>query len=192
MNHTHTLRRPGGLAVAALLTGVLLAACGSSSTSSSSKTSTSAAAGGSASRTALVACLRKHGVTLRRGAPGGGPPSGAPGTSGGSGGGGFGGFGGGGARRFSGANRGKFQAAFKACGANFPHGGRRFTFSHAAVTKYVTCVRQHGYNLPTPNFSGKGSVFPAGIRSNAKFQKASRACQSLLRPPGAPGAPPGA
>ncbi len=46
----------------------------------------------------------------------------------------------------------------------------------------MTCVRQHGYNLPSPNFSGKGPVFPANIRSNAKFQAASRACQSLLVP----------
>ena len=47
----------------------------------------------------------------------------------------------------------------------------------------MTCVRQHGYNLPNPNFSGKGPVFPANIQNNAKFQAASRACQSLLVPP---------
>jgi hypothetical protein len=37
--------------------------------------------------------------------------------------------------------------------------------------------------MPAPNFSGKGAVFPANIRSNAKFQAASRACQNLLVPP---------
>jgi hypothetical protein len=191
MNENHLARRALACTALALLTAILLAACGSS-TSSSSSPSASAASGASTRRTALVTCLRKHGVTLPRGVPGGGPPSGAPGAGGGSGG---GGFGGGGARRFSGAGRGKFQAAFKACGTNFARGGPRFAFSHQAISKYLTCVRQHGYQLPAPNFSGHGPVFPAGIRSNAKFQKASAACQSLLRPsgaPGSPGAPPGA
>jgi hypothetical protein len=44
-------------------------------------------------------------------------------------------------------------------------------------------VRQHGYpEMPNPNFSGKGSVFPANIRTNPKFQAASRSCQSILVP----------
>ena len=64
-------------------------------------------------------------------------------------------------------------------------GGRRFTLSHAAVTKFVACVNQHGYKLPTPNFSGKGPIFPVSIEKNAKFQKAARACQADLRPAGA-------
>ena len=85
------------------------------------------------------------------------------------------------------ANNPKLRAAFQACGARFGFGaggqGFRGRLSRANITKYVTCVRQHGYNLPNPNFSGKGPVFPANIRSNAKFQAASRACQSLLVPP---------
>ena len=78
----------------------------------------------------------------------------------------------------------KLRAAFQACGAQFGFGGGRFRgrLSRTAITKYVTCVRQHGYDLPNPNFSGKGPVFPANIRTNAKFQAASRACQSLLVP----------
>jgi hypothetical protein len=43
-------------------------------------------------------------------------------------------------------------------------------------------VRQHGYSLPNPNFSGHGPVFPASIRSNPKFESASRPCQRLLFP----------
>ena len=43
-------------------------------------------------------------------------------------------------------------------------------------------MRQHGYNLPNPNFSGKGSVFPSNIRTNPKFLAASKACQSILIP----------
>ena len=80
----------------------------------------------------------------------------------------------------------KLRAAFQACGARFGFGGGqgfRARLSHTTITKYVTCVRQHGYNLPNPNFSGKGPMFPANIRNNAKFQAASRACQSLLAPP---------
>lgn len=187
----------------ALALGCLIAACGSASSSSgssgsggssSSTTASAAAAGGGASssqRTKLAACLKQHGVTLPS-RPAGAPPSGAPGSGSASGSGtgttgtgttrrrGF--FGGGGF-----ANNPKLQAAFKACGANFGFrgGGGRFTgrLSHTAVTKYVTCVRQHGYNLPNPNFSGKGPIFPANIQSNAKFQAASRACQSILVPP---------
>lgn len=74
----------------------------------------------------------------------------------------------------------------KACGANFRfRAGGHFAgrISHQAIDKYVACVRQHGYNLPAPNFSGKGSIFPANIRSNPKFVAASRSCQSLLIPP---------
>jgi len=189
----------------ALALGCMIAACGSSSGSttsgssgssgSSSSTTASAAAGGSgpnsAQRAKLAACLKQHGVTLPS-RPAGAPPGGASGSGSASGTGttgtsttrrrGF--FGGGGAF----ANNPKLQAAFKACGANFGFrgGGGRFTgrLSHTVINKYVTCVRQHGYNLPAPNFSGKGSVFPANIRSNAKFQAASRACQSILAPPG--------
>jgi hypothetical protein len=92
-------------------------------------------------------------------------------------------FGGGAGRNFT----PKMRAAFQACGAQFGFGaggrGFRGRLSHTAITKYVTCVRQHGYNLPNPNFSGTGPIFPRNIQSNAKFQAASRACQSLLIPP---------
>jgi hypothetical protein len=178
------------LALAALATSGLIAACGSSSSNSSNQTtsSTSAASAGSGSgsnRTALTACLRKHGITLPAGAgaPGGGPPPSAP-PSGGSGAPAGGsppsGFPGG-------ANGAKLQAAFKACGANFPARRNGAALPRKTIQKYVTCVRQHGYQLPNPNFSGNGPVFPANIRSNTKFQAASRACQNLLSPTGAPG-----
>jgi hypothetical protein len=183
-----------------LALGCLIAACGSAgsaSSSSSTGTTTASAAAGDGSpgganparRAALVACLKQHGVTLPArppgaggGAPGGGTGTGTTGT--GTNGTGTtprrGFFGGGGF-----AGNPKIRAALQACGARFGFGGGRFrgTLARANVTKYVTCVRQHGYNLPNPNFSGKGPVFPANIRSNAKFQAASRACQSLLVPP---------
>jgi hypothetical protein len=192
--------------ILALALGCLIAACGSASSStsstasagaSSSGTTTSASTGtggpNSANRTKLVACLKSHGVTLPSrpaGAPSGGAGGGtgttgggAPPGGGGPPGGGFFGGGSGGGRRF--ANNPKLLAAFKACGANF--GFRRGNFagriSHTTITKYVDCVRQHGYNLPNPNFSGKGSVFPSNIRTNPKFVAASKACQSILVPP---------
>jgi hypothetical protein len=198
MTHLRTVRL-AMLAGTVLITALVLAACGSSSNTSSgsasSSSSASAAAGrpSSAARSKLVACLKSHGVTLpnrpsgarRRpsgGGEGGGPP---PGGGGGF----FGGGGGGGNGRPGGGrfNDPKFRAAFQACGAGqFPQ--RRFAPNKAAVTKFVACVKQHGYNLPTPNFSGKGPVFPAKIEQNKTFQTASRACASDLRPQGAPGA----
>jgi hypothetical protein len=203
------------VALVCLAAGSLVAACGSASSSSSSSSSTTTttassgsggagAAGGaggnfSAQRAKLTACLKSHGVTLpsRPAGAGGAPPAGGAGSGGGTGTGtgtgttprrrgGF--FGAAGA-----ASNPKLAAAFKACGANFGGGrggGFRGQLSHAAVTKYVTCVRQHGYNLPAPNFSGKGPIFPANIQSNAKFQAASKPCQSLLVPARG-GAPPG-
>ena len=186
--------------VVVLALGCLVAACGSAGSSSSasntSTTTASAAAGGGsggganpARRAALVTCLKQHGVTLPARPPGagGGPPGGGSGT--GTTGTGTNGTGTTPRRGFFGGGGGfaanpKMRAALQACGARFGFGGgSRFRLARANVTKYVTCVRQHGYNLPNPNFSGKGPVFPSNIRSNAKFQAASRACQSLLVPP---------
>ncbi len=189
MNPVRPIRLPL-LCLAAVAITLALAACGSSSTSSSSSSASAAAASGgtSATRTKFTACLKAHGVTL----PSFHRPTGGYGYGYGyGGGGGFGGGGPGGAgSRF--ANP-KFQAAIKACGggafAGRFGGGRRFAFNHAAVTKFAACVRSHGFNLPAPNFTGKGPVFPASIEKNAKFQTASKACASDLRPSGA-GTPP--
>jgi hypothetical protein len=175
------------LTLVVLALGGLIAGCGSASNSSStttSRTTASAAAGGAGGpnasrRAALTACLKQHGVTLPARPPGAGGRTGTtPNGTGTTPRRGF--FGGGGGF----ANNPKLRAAFQACGARFGFGGgRRFQLSRTAITKYVTCVRQHGYNLPNPNLSGKGPVFPSNIRTNAKFQAASRPCQSLLAPP---------
>lgn len=171
-----------------------LAACGSSS-SSSSTSSAAAGAGAStgtaafaASRSKFAACLKQHGVTLpaRNGQHhffgGGANGSGAPPA------GGF--FGGGGAAGGGFRSNPKSQAAFKACASLLPRGGRFFRSGtgrrRAAIESFVKCVRQHGYNLPTPNLSGTGPVFPRSIESNAKFRSASKACAKLLVPRGAP------
>jgi hypothetical protein len=190
MNHPRTRRRPAP-AIAVIITALLVAACGSSSSTSSSASSSSAAAaatGAGLARTKLAACLKQHGVTLparpadaRRRAPGaganGGYGAGAPGVFGGGGAAGAGRAGAGGPF----ANNPKLRAAFQACGGG-AFRARRTSFNHAAVTKFAACVNRHGYTLPAPNFSGKGPIFPARIASNKKFQAASRACASLLRP----------
>jgi hypothetical protein len=166
----------------AVAVAALLAACGSSAsttTTTSASGGSTTASGSTASRTSLRSCLKAHGVTLpSRRAGGGGAPPGGGGFFGGGGGAGSGG-------RGSFRNNPKLAAAFKACGGGnfrFRRGGN-FRISHTAINNYVKCVRQHGYpQMPSPNFSGKGPVFPASIRGNAKFQTASRDCASVLVP----------
>jgi hypothetical protein len=191
--------------VACVAAACLVAACGSATSSSSSPSGGASGAAAStgtrtAARSKFVTCLKQHGVTLpaRRG---GFRPSGSAsngnGTppAGGFGGGGFGGrgFGGGG---FGGGGFGarfrsnpKLRAAFKACAPNFP--ARRFNPAQrkTEIDNFVKCVRQHGYNLPTPNLSGNGPVFPRTIESKKKFEAAARSCASVLAPHGGP--PPG-
>jgi len=186
-SHSNPRRRIAALLIT-LLAGALLAACGSSSSGSTTSTSTTSSTGsaaastgaGSARGAALRQCLAQHGVTLPSRPPGSRPRTGGtPGAGGGL-------FGGGGGGRF--ANNPKLAAAFRACGGSF-RGGRRFQLSHTAVTNFVTCVRAHGYQaMPNPNFSGKGPVFPASIRTNKQFLSASKSCANLLVRPGAGGA----
>ncbi|MGZ4239856.1 MAG: hypothetical protein ACXVHB_24510 [Solirubrobacteraceae bacterium] len=194
MNMIKLTPRASQTALVLVALATLVAGCGSSSSSSSSSSSTSASTGSGSStgRAALAACLKQHGITLPAGRPGAGaPPGGAPGAGSGNPPAGAPGSGsgnppaGGPPSGFPGGagNNSKFRAALKACGANFPAGGRRGGFNRQNIQKYVTCVRQHGYNLPNPDFSGKGPVFPANIRTNKKFQSASKSCQTLLAPP---------
>lgn len=185
----HLPPRRAAVAVAAVAASCLVAACGSSSSSSSTTKSASASASASASttgggtgfnRTAFRTCLEQHGVKLST------PPAGsAPSGGGGFNGGGF--FGGGGGAGGQFRSNPKFQAAFKACGGRAFRGGApgaaRFRISHTAIDNFVACVRTHGFpQMPSPNFSGTGSVFPANIRTNSKFQAASRQCASILIP----------
>jgi hypothetical protein len=150
-----------------VVTAALLAACGSSSPGSggsASSTSSAQARAGTSSRSALSACLKRHGLTLpagraggapgNGGAAGGAPPAGGTPPAGGappSAAPGNGAPGGG----FSGAGGAKLRAAFKACGASLPNRPQGAGFSKAAITAYVACVRKHGYHLPAPNLTGK-------------------------------------
>jgi hypothetical protein len=176
------------VAVAALASG-----CGSSSTSATTSAAAAGGAGNGGRFAQYRACLQAHGFTLPSRPPG--APRGQGG--GGPGGGLFGGGGGGGGLRGRFANNPAFQKAAQACG--LPAGGlrvRRFQSpqARAALTKFVACVRQHGYSLPAPNFSGNAPVFDRTKvnTSDPRFVSATRACQAdlaALRPPGGPGGP---
>ena len=79
---------------------------------------------------------------------------------------------------------------FTACGGfrGGGFGGPPAAPRRASIQRFVACVSKHGYKLPDARTSrGSGPVFPARIQTNAKFQAASRACQSILLPtqPGA-------
>jgi hypothetical protein len=75
-------------------------------------------------------------------------------------------------------------------GGNFGAAGAlngKHTFSsprfRQALTKFAACLRQNGVNLPAPNTSGKGPVFPTkGINpSSPQFKAAEIKCRSVLR-----------
>jgi hypothetical protein len=168
-----------------------LTACGSSDATSTTKLAAPSSAS-SHTRAGVAACLKQHGVSLPSGVGGGRAPGTPP----------AGGSGGGttpsGASSAGGPGGGsKLQAALKTCGASFRPGNFRPSTStgsfRALVVKYAACVRQHGYQLPSPNFSGHGvAVFSRTIETSAKFKAASESCQSLIGPAASAGPPSGA
>lgn len=186
--------------IATVTVAVTLAACGGSSSSNSGDTSsTSSSATNSANATkpggpgpsrfaSLRSCLQKEGINLPS-VPSGGvgqqgsgePPSG----------------GAGGVKLPEGVSRSKFQEAIKKCGGGgFPNGSRsgfNSATAKAALTKYSTCMRENGINLPEPNTSGKGPVFDTkGIdTSSESFKNAQKKCQTDLKGAFGAGRPPG-
>lgn len=175
---------------------VVLASCGSSGKSSSSSAGKSVSTTQRGSRAnafaSLRACLQKEGINLPSAPSGGGPADGGPPGPGG------------GFKLPQGVSQSKFQEAMKKCGGGgFPGGARRgfnSSTARAALTKYASCMRENGVNLPTPNTNGNGPVFNAkGIdTSSTAFKNARQKCQGDLkgafsagRPPGGEGGPPG-
>jgi hypothetical protein len=215
MPHINSNRRPraaSAIVLALLLACLGLAACGGSSTSSST-TATAAAAAKTAATTstnggagkgpggpnssrfaALRECLQKNGITLPKR------------TSGQRRSGGAGGFLGGGAagpQLPKGVTRAQYEAALKKCGGNAFAGsaGRRFNNPafKSALTKFATCLRANGVNIPAPNTSGNGPIFNTkGIdTASTQFKTAETKCSADLRGglrgrAGANGAPGGA
>ena len=126
-------------------------------------------------------CLQKNGITLPKRDP---RPERPPGGAGG-----FLGGGAGGERPQlpKGVTRAQYEAALKKCGggAFAGRGGTRFKSPafKAALTKFATCMRENGVNVPAPNTSGNGPIFNTkGIdTSSAQFKAAEAKCQSDLR-----------
>jgi hypothetical protein len=186
------LLRPLLSATAMVAISAGLAACGGSSGSGGGDTTNAAAFGPGGQLSASDReCLQKHGLNFRT--PGSGnapvPPPGASGTST---------TGGGPVVVGPGGRSGPTQLpdnvrkAFQACGVSpptFSAGGPPPDVNSSAyrssVNRYVTCVKQNGYDLPAPNLSGNGPIFDESKvnRDDPTFQAASRKCQHLLQPP---------
>lgn len=206
MNGRHSAKRwMLGLALSGL-GALVLVGCGGTSGGSSAASTTAASATGSTDEGAggpktmeisdeAKACLKKEGVELPEfkggegGRPpmaeGGGPPAGGEPPQGGEmpegeppGEGGPGGEG------FE-----KMRKALEECGVETGEfkggpGGRAPDMSSAAVRKqireYAACVRENGYELAEPDFSGEGPVFDRSESQGEGFKKASAKCQALL------------
>jgi hypothetical protein len=221
MSHTiNSNRHKRVIATIALVAAIVLglAACGSSGSSTSTSTNasaTTASAGGTSTNgagragdgagagfsrfKAVRECLQKNGITLPKRTPGqhqGGGPGGFLGGAGGAG-------AAGGPHLPSGVSRAQYEAALKKCGGAFPGHGARFQSPafKQALTKFASCMRENGVNIPAPNTSGNGPIFDTkGIdTASTQFRTAESKCRSDLtgtfhRPGGTPpgGAAPGA
>jgi hypothetical protein len=86
------------------------------------------------------------------------------------------------------------KEAFEECGVEMPEfkagpggeaGGPNVNSAafQKQVKEYVACVRENGYELAEPDFSGEGPIFEKAESESAAFKKASEACQSLLGGP---------
>lgn len=201
MRRMHSAHRGAVVVLLAIIAAVCIAACGGSSanTASTSRTpSSTASAAAATSRTALAACLKKHGVTLPSGgfhrpsntgtAPSGGTPPSGGALGGGVAGGGHPGAAGFGAGGFGGGNS-KLRTALKDCGASFGTGtpGGRFAggvapkISTKVLDSYVACIREHGDTaMPEPYASSKTTPFPASAQTSAAFKTANAKCQSII------------
>lgn len=209
MKRRHAQRRWLGLLALAALAALVLAGCGGGSTTEStttagkSESSGNAEAGEGKGGTFEIseearACLKEKGVELPefKGGAEGGPPAGGEPPEG---------FeppeGGelpeGGPSGAEGAPGGEKleeqKAAFEECGVEIgggfkggPGGGKPNTNSAAfkkQINEYVACVRENGYELAEPNFSGEGPIFEKAESESAAFKKASAQCQDLLGGP---------
>ena len=46
---------------------------------------------------------------------------------------------------------------------------------------WIACIAKHGYNLPRPNTSGHGPVFPSGIDRISQYRAAATHCVAIER-----------
>ena len=70
-----------------------------------------------------------------------------------------------------------YRAVLKDCGPppRLPLSATAITILHA----YTACIAKHGYQLPTPNTSGNGPVFPAGTDRIRGYRTAAKSCTSI-------------
>jgi hypothetical protein len=213
MPHIDSKRRrpavtaPMGAVLVLLLASLGLAACGGSSNTTATSANASATAPRGATGTgatgpggtrfeAVRECLQKNGIKLPQRPPGqrGGRPGGPSGPRGF-----FGGAGGANSPQLpNGVSRAQLQAAIKKCGGGaggqiLRRGTRLKSPAYlAALTKFATCMRENGVNVPAPNTSGNGPIFSTkGLNTaSAQFRSAELKCRSdligaLRRGPGA-------
>jgi hypothetical protein len=178
------------VALALFSVALVLVGCGGSGGGSWTQTTTTAGSGRQGARGGMFeisaeakACLKEKGVELPEfKGDEGGPPADAEKPEGGPPGG------------FGGAGSEEMKKAFEECGVEAPEfkggpggaGGKPNVDSAAfqkQVKEYVACVRENGFELAEPDFSGEGPIFEKAESESAAFKKASAQCQDLLGGP---------
>jgi hypothetical protein len=178
-------------ALALALGALVLAGCGGSGGSSESSTTASSSEsnstrkfkGGFELSEEAKACLKEKGVELPEFKGGaGGPPQGGEGFEPPE----------GGEMPRGAPPQGGFKAnskAFEECGVELGEfkgpigkGGPDVNSAEfkKQIKEYVACVRENGYELAEPNFSGEGPIFEKSESESEAFKRASAKCQSLL------------
>ena len=159
----------GGDGVAALDTGASAAASAGSTTQSDAEQDPQEAA------LKWARCMREHGVDVPDPQVGsGGRLTVRAGTG----------------RRLDRDNT-KFQAAIKACGSPLGNARPQITDEQReqlqeTMLSFAKCMREHGVDMPDPDFSGGGGLFRVGgpgggvNPDDPDFQKAQEACQPIL------------
>ncbi len=196
--------RPGvliGITAMLAASALMLAACGGGGSSGADSTTASVDSGGSGTEVAGAqggapgglqmsdeqrACLKEKGVELPefKAGAGGMPPQGGEMPAGGP---------PGAAAGAGGEKLEEQKGALEECGVELPElkgpagqGAAPSTNSAAfrkQVDEYVACVRENGYELAEPDFSGAGPIFEKAESESAAFKKASAQCQGLLGGP---------
>jgi hypothetical protein len=92
---------------------------------------------------------------------------------------------------FGGEGNEEMQKAFEECGVEMPEfkggsGGEGGPNTNSAafkkqVKEYVACVRENGYELAEPDFSGEGPIFEKAESESSAFKSASKSCEGLLK-----------
>jgi hypothetical protein len=199
MKRNDTKRRwrpdvPLGAVLALALGALVLAGCGGSGGGGSTETSTTTASTGGGEGPGMFniseearACLKEKGVEPPEFKAGEGPGGkGRPPTSAE------------GEMREAGPPTGSVgggiseeqEKAFEECGVEMPElkagpggaGGPNLNSAafQKQVKEYVACVRENGYELAEPDFSGEGPIFEKSESESSAFKKASAKCSNLF------------